>query len=199
MRFVFVSFLFLVDDFDLSVSSATRNRADQPIRPSVCARQCPGRGNCAARGRLRVLDFGRTTFGAVRRGPTRRSAIAIPIAACEPKQSALGAIAPDAVKPTSESALTSAIQSGNVLADFETRIWRDLALRNRLKVCPRNTLKTRKGKKGTLNFRLFRVFSGPQKFGAARNYDSSVQRFRCGAAAPAIAKAAGRATGRQES
>jgi hypothetical protein len=27
MRFVFVSFLFLVDDFDLSVSSVTRNRA----------------------------------------------------------------------------------------------------------------------------------------------------------------------------
>ena len=47
MRFVFVSFLFLpnflflVDDFDLSVSSVTRNHADQPIRPSVCARKCP--------------------------------------------------------------------------------------------------------------------------------------------------------------
>src|SRR5258707_4974786 len=43
MRFVSVSFLFLVDDFDLSVSSVTRNRADQPIRPSACARQCPER------------------------------------------------------------------------------------------------------------------------------------------------------------
>ena len=30
--------------------------------------------------------------------------------------------------------------------------------------CPRNTLKTRKGKKGTLNFRLFRVFSGQSFF-----------------------------------
>ncbi len=29
---------------------------------------------------------------------------------------------------------------------------------------PRNTLKTRKGKKGTLNFRLFRVFSGQSFF-----------------------------------
>ena len=43
MKFVFVSFLFLVDDFDLSVSSVTRKRADQPIRPSACARQCPER------------------------------------------------------------------------------------------------------------------------------------------------------------
>src|SRR6476659_3673391 len=33
--------LFLVDDFELSVSSATRKRADQPMRPSVCARQYP--------------------------------------------------------------------------------------------------------------------------------------------------------------
>ncbi len=49
--------------FDLSVSSVTRNRADQPIRPSACARQWPERSDCAARGRLRVLDFGRTTFG----------------------------------------------------------------------------------------------------------------------------------------
>src|SRR5512132_3663885 len=63
MTFVSVSFLFLGDDFDLSVSSATRNRADQPIRPSACAKQCPERANCAARGRLRVLDLGRTTFG----------------------------------------------------------------------------------------------------------------------------------------
>ena len=53
MRFVFVSFLFLVDDFDLSVSSVTRNRADQPIRPSACAKQCQERTHCAARERLR--------------------------------------------------------------------------------------------------------------------------------------------------
>src|SRR4029077_7488890 len=43
MRFVFVLFLFLFDYFDLSVSTATRKRADQPIRPSACARQCPER------------------------------------------------------------------------------------------------------------------------------------------------------------
>src|SRR6478672_1139082 len=53
MKFVFVSFLFLVDDFDLSVSLVTRNRADQPIRPSACAKQCQERTHCAARGRLR--------------------------------------------------------------------------------------------------------------------------------------------------
>src|SRR3954463_4762823 len=28
--------LFLVNDFDLSVSSVTRNRTDQPIRPLIC-------------------------------------------------------------------------------------------------------------------------------------------------------------------
>src|SRR5438876_549510 len=33
----------VVGNFDLSVSSVTRNRADQPIRPSACARQCPER------------------------------------------------------------------------------------------------------------------------------------------------------------
>src|SRR6266403_6294971 len=84
MRFAFVSFLFLVDDFDLSVSSVTRNHADQPIRPSACARQCPEThivrlAGVYANGTLVVLLSG------VRRGPTRRSAIAIPIS-FEPKQ-----------------------------------------------------------------------------------------------------------------
>src|SRR4029077_18404215 len=63
MRFVSVSFLFLVDDFDLSVSTATRKRADQPIRPSACAKTVPREAHCAARGSLRQWDFGRTTFG----------------------------------------------------------------------------------------------------------------------------------------
>jgi len=70
MRFVFVSFLlvrssflFLVDDFDLSVSSVTRNRAEQPIRPSACARQCPERhivplAGVYANGTLVVLLLG---------------------------------------------------------------------------------------------------------------------------------------------
>src|SRR6266403_2399165 len=76
MRFAFVSFLFLVDDFDLSVSSVTRNRA--------CARQCPEThivplAGVYANGTLVVL------LSDVRRGPTRRSAIAIPIS-FEPKQ-----------------------------------------------------------------------------------------------------------------
>jgi hypothetical protein len=55
--------LFLVDDFDLSVSSVTRNRADQPIRPSACARQCPKRhivplAGVYANGTLVVLLLG---------------------------------------------------------------------------------------------------------------------------------------------
>src|SRR6476620_1112305 len=78
MKFVFVSFLFLVDDFDLSVSLVTRNRADQPIRPSACAKQYQERTHCAARGRLRYGTLVVLLSG-VRRGPTRRSAIAIPI------------------------------------------------------------------------------------------------------------------------
>ncbi|PYX04185.1 MAG: hypothetical protein DMG85_18315 [Acidobacteria bacterium] len=57
------SFLFLVDDFDLAVSSVTRNRADQPIRPSACARQCPERhivplAGVYANGTLVVLLLG---------------------------------------------------------------------------------------------------------------------------------------------
>jgi hypothetical protein len=62
MRFVFVSFLFLVDDFDLSVSSVTRNRADQPIRPSACARQCPRGQIVRLAGVQAQWDFSRTTL-----------------------------------------------------------------------------------------------------------------------------------------
>src|SRR6187549_3845946 len=48
----FRSSLFLVDDFDLSILSVTSSRADQPIRPSAYALQCPERAHCAARKRF---------------------------------------------------------------------------------------------------------------------------------------------------
>src|SRR6266478_7611520 len=103
MRFAFVSFLFLVDDFDLSVSSVTRNRA--------CARQCPEThivplAGVYANGTLVVLLSG------VRRGPTRRSAIAIPIS-FEPKQERICLARPSISKRRVKAgAVVSAVLSG---------------------------------------------------------------------------------------
>jgi hypothetical protein len=182
--FIFCSF---VDDFDLSVSSATRNRADQPIRPSDCARQCPEKKLCGPRAFTRIGLWSYYVLGAVRRGPTRRSAIATP-RSFEPKQERIvqrqrrclmlaWGIAPGkfiGLNTSAESAL-----------HFGLSAWPKLNRPFSADVVWGST------NPGAL----------PQAGAECCAFGAITLRVpvKCGAAAPAIAKAASRATGRQES
>ena len=98
MKFVFVSFLFLVDDFDLSVSSVTRNRADQPIRPSA-ARDSAPRGTLSHSRAFTAMGLWSYYLWDSASRDNARSAIAIPIL-FEPKRERI-CLAPKALSHAS--------------------------------------------------------------------------------------------------
>jgi hypothetical protein len=140
MRFVFVSFLFLVDNFDLSVSSATRKRADQPIRPSACARQCPWEQSVPRR----AFTRNRTLVVLLR--PTRCPFSDKNVARRDAKifrnrSKSVPVQRRDSVRGCSRFAVRSA---GVLELHFACVAHRATATTAQRKVCPRNTLKSTK-------------------------------------------------------
>ena len=153
------------------------------------ARDSARRGNCAARGRLRVLDFGRTTFGPCLEGQRAAAHSRSQYLLNRSSGSAQPKVCPRNTLKTRTG------EEGTLIFDcFVCLVGRKMILLPWL-----SSVEIHGG-------------SGHRLLGWLENSHRQAgcppapqprwlcsSRFRCGAAAPAIAKAAGRATGRQES